>query len=518
MKKKKMITIFSLILVGIICIGVGIFLIINNSPKNDNVIVNTPILKELPKPEITGGSRGELGIDKNINETNIDEYLNREDSVYRDMRMLEDPAQYENIGGDRYLSGYIKGFEVVPLPYLLNVEGLPEEVGQTYTGETLFRYENNQYIANYKESMSIIEELFPKDKVIFLMCGGGGYAGMTKNFLISLGWNADKIYNIGGYWYYRGKNNVEVKKTIDGKDTYDFDIVPYHEIDFTKLTKSDTYKAPTVKVKEINLNTSKIELVEGASFKLNAIVLPNEATNKNVKWSSSDNAIATVSNEGLVTAIKKGNAEIIAVTEDGNIEKNCTVVVKEIEKQYVKLDDIKEVAERFNSLDTDILISEFQKKTEQKYDEEGNFISNKYYTCDDEGCRANDLWLEESEKLDEKIQLYRAEKLNIINQMVDEGKSFIILSPAGDCEARVFSLYLSAKEILDENNITYLSANASAAYSDFDSSKLNIKGVYSPVIAIIKEGKVFAYTDDNKVSLNNKEDLKRWLSQYLEIN
>ena len=44
------------------------------------------------------------------------------------------------------------------------------------------------------------------------MCGGGGYAGMTKAMLVSLGWNGDKIYNTGGYWYYNGKNNVEVKR------------------------------------------------------------------------------------------------------------------------------------------------------------------------------------------------------------------------------------------------------------------------------------------------------------------
>ena len=33
---------------------------------------------------------------------------------------------------------------------------------------------------------------------------------MTKSFLVSLGWDPDKIYNVGGYWYYDGKNNVEV--------------------------------------------------------------------------------------------------------------------------------------------------------------------------------------------------------------------------------------------------------------------------------------------------------------------
>ena len=190
---------------------------------------------DLPKPEVTGGTRGELGIDKNINEETIDKYLGRKDSVYRDMRMLEDPATYEKIGGDRFLSGFVNGFEIIPLPYLIEVSGLPEEVGTTYHGKTLFKMDSNgKYQPMFKESMEILEYLFPKDKNIFLMCGGGGYAGMTKNLLVSLGWDEDKIYNVGGYWYYEGKNKVEVKNE---NGTYDFWKVPYHNINFKTLTE-----------------------------------------------------------------------------------------------------------------------------------------------------------------------------------------------------------------------------------------------------------------------------------------
>ena len=192
----------------------------------------------LPKPEISEGARGELGIDKNINEATIDEYLNREDSVYRDMRMLKDIAKYENIGGDSYLSGFVKGFEVVPFPLIVNVTGLPDEVGESYQGKTLFtQNEDGEYTANYSESLEFLEYFFPKDKNIFLMCGGGGYAGMMKNMLVKLGWNEEKIYNVGGYWYYKGKNNVVVKNTENDKITYDFWKVTYHDIDFTEFTE-----------------------------------------------------------------------------------------------------------------------------------------------------------------------------------------------------------------------------------------------------------------------------------------
>ena len=191
---------------------------------------------ELPKPEVTEGVRGELGIDKNVNESTIDKYLGLEDAVYRDMRLLEDPAEYEAIEGDSYLSGFVRGFEVIPLPYLVNVTGLPEAVGTTYKGETLFTVDSNgKYVANYEESMDILEYLFPKDKKIFLMCGGGGYAGMTKAMLVALGWDGDNIYNTGGYWYYKGKNNVTVKNNKYEDVSYDFWKVAYHDIDFDML-------------------------------------------------------------------------------------------------------------------------------------------------------------------------------------------------------------------------------------------------------------------------------------------
>lgn len=197
-------------------------------------------LKKLPAPELDSGIRGEqFGIDKNINEATIDEYLGRSDAVYRDVRMLKDPAKFEAIGLDSHINGFVKGFEVVPYPLLVNVMGLPAEIGESYTGPTLFTQDGNgNYVANYVESMEILEYLFPKDKVIFIMCGAGGYAGMTKAMLVALGWDANKLYNIGGYSYYEGNNNVITKRTLaSGEVVYDFYKVAYHEIEFDKLTK-----------------------------------------------------------------------------------------------------------------------------------------------------------------------------------------------------------------------------------------------------------------------------------------
>ncbi len=226
---KKYVIIGSIIVFVVLLVGV--FVCLN---KNE---------KPLPLPELADGIRGEqFGIDKNINEATIDNYLNRDDTVYRDVRPLEDVAPWENKGGDRYISAFIPGFEVVPYIYLAGfsdkyIEEKKEEgVEGLYQGKSLFTInDDGTYTANYEESMDILEYLFPKDKNIFIICGGGGYAGLTKNLLVALGWDENKIYNIGGFWYYEGNNSEQIKRTIDGKDYYDFWKLNYHNIDFNTL-------------------------------------------------------------------------------------------------------------------------------------------------------------------------------------------------------------------------------------------------------------------------------------------
>ena len=84
---------------------------------------------------------------------------------------------------------------------------------------------------------------------------------------------------------------------------------------------------PTL-VTSIEVTPTEYEGVEGSEFQLTAIILPEEATNKNVNWSSSDEAIANVSEGGLVKVLKEGNTEITASTTDGsNLTATCKITV-----------------------------------------------------------------------------------------------------------------------------------------------------------------------------------------------
>ena len=111
-----------------------------------------------------------------------------------------------------------------------------ENVTGLYDGKTLFRLDKDgNYVANYEESMDLLEYFFPKDKTIFIMCGAGGYANFTKQMLVALGWDKEKIYNVGGFWSYNGKHAISTK--VKGSKKCDFSKVPYHNIDFSRLTE-----------------------------------------------------------------------------------------------------------------------------------------------------------------------------------------------------------------------------------------------------------------------------------------
>ncbi len=80
-----------------------------------------------------------------------------------------------------------------------------------------------------------------------------------------------------------------------------------------------------IPVASVGFNKNVLELEVGETYKLNATVLPSNATDKTLIWSSSDSDVASVS-DGLITARKEGKAEITA--KSGNKQAVCTVTVK----------------------------------------------------------------------------------------------------------------------------------------------------------------------------------------------
>lgn len=78
----------------------------------------------------------------------------------------------------------------------------------------------------------------------------------------------------------------------------------------------------------ISLNKSDLEIIEDESIHLIASVVPDDASNKNVNWTSSDVSVAMVSPDGTVYALKPGQATIMATTVDGGFVALCKISVK----------------------------------------------------------------------------------------------------------------------------------------------------------------------------------------------
>jgi len=104
--------------------------------------------------------------------------------------------------------------------------------------------------------------------------------------------------------------------------------VPIDDVEIYTASPYAEYVAP-VAVSGVTVSPSSAEVEIGHTTSLTATVSPNDATNKEVNWFSSNTSIATVSEEGIVTGVAAGEATITATTVDGGYNSSCTVTVSE---------------------------------------------------------------------------------------------------------------------------------------------------------------------------------------------
>lgn len=138
----------------------------------------------------------------------LSDYLDREDVVYIDLRDAKS-----------YSQGHIEGFEWVP-----HFDVLMKSGGAR--ADQLFYTDNGTIKPNYEESVQILNAIFPKDRVIFLMCQSGGRVVYTMNILAANGYDMTKVYNVGGFGQIKGDlvNDYPVTacKLVGVAATYDF--------------------------------------------------------------------------------------------------------------------------------------------------------------------------------------------------------------------------------------------------------------------------------------------------------
>ena len=116
---------------------------------------------------------------------------------------------------------------------------------------------------------------------------------------------------------------------ITGNDdaAFNYDIIAKSDYN-PEIPDEPTPEEPednTVHVTNVEITNAPVYMFSGDTYELQANVLPENATNKNINWSSSDNSIITVDNNGLITAISEGTVRITVTSEDNNITNFVTI-------------------------------------------------------------------------------------------------------------------------------------------------------------------------------------------------
>ena len=102
-------------------------------------------------------------------------------------------------------------------------------------------------------------------------------------------------------------------------------------------TASCSVTVKPVSVSSVTLDKETLTLKIGETYSLTATVLPENAANKRVSWSSSNTSVATVDPNGKVSAISVGSSIITVTTEDGGKKATCSVYVNPIPVTGVSL-------------------------------------------------------------------------------------------------------------------------------------------------------------------------------------
>lgn len=282
--------------------------------------------------------------------------------------LLEDRRYYfpglkENHPHDGSVPGSVEGkLEVEPIIALLSIEGSNDPdhmtdrdaphliIGQRSVIEqscTLFlKYVNKIEVlttspekwdaprANIPDETVVPEgtmlELFNKlgdaDKIHYTIDGSTPTVDSPMINWIAKRWHSLRPEDLGiiNSPFEINKDVVIKAKTI-GPGKEDSDVVTFtFTVDHTGKAPDPT-KVPGGPASGVVLDRDKLNLEVGSAFRLEAIVTPYNAENKQVTWGSSNTGVATVDSNGLVTIVGEGTAIITATTVDGNHKVYCVV-------------------------------------------------------------------------------------------------------------------------------------------------------------------------------------------------
>ena len=136
--------------------------------------------------------------------------------------------------------------------------------------------------------------------------------------------------------------NVEIAKVLfNGKDVTSEMVNGIYET--PSVTNASSFEVQVkvlgdLHVKEFRVLDEDVTMKVAENRQVRFAVYPTNATNKGIEWTSSNQSVATVNSDGIITGVAAGNAEITGKTIDGGLEKKLQIVIKP-NKYWLVMDD-----------------------------------------------------------------------------------------------------------------------------------------------------------------------------------
>jgi len=158
----------------------------NGNDNNNGIVDETPNTDEDPIDGVENDDKDEIEpLPEDLNMSNIDQYLDRPNTQYIDLRNFD----------DKMAGGWIDGFHIIPFFGYLEYENILVRSGSTWT-----------FTEDDIKSSRALQNLFDENKDIVLICAAGARAGYVREALLSLGY--ENVWNAGGLRDYNGDNMV----------------------------------------------------------------------------------------------------------------------------------------------------------------------------------------------------------------------------------------------------------------------------------------------------------------------
>lgn len=196
-----------------------------------SAVEDDPIKKALP---LKTDANSTLMSESPINVSNLDDYLFRKDTYYVDLREVNQFLE----------EGHVAGF--VNVPFYQAIANIKTSTGVLYSFDRIRDVNGNvtaslgevgSFSANYNESLSILNTLFPKNRNIIILSTAGVEASYLIALLIQEGFDGSKLYNAGPFSNSVGSNIAyrdfkDANYLVEGNNAYTLD----YKINFGELT------------------------------------------------------------------------------------------------------------------------------------------------------------------------------------------------------------------------------------------------------------------------------------------